>query len=436
MLKLTDKEKEKKRIWELTERLFPIHRTLVNEGFEKSLDIISEYLDLNILSYPSGQKVYDWEIPKSWNVKEAYIENSKGKRLIDFKDNNLHLAAYSIPYRGRVSHEELMSHIRYLDDQPNAIPYNYLYVNRDWIFNIRKEELSKFKDESYKVVIDVEEKDDYLRIGEKYLPGKSKDEILITSYLCHPSMANDNLSGVVAAVEIFKQLSKIKDRRYSYRLLIQPETIGAVTYLSNNEEFLDNIIGGFSVYCCGDDGPITYKKSYNEESYLDEIIEFGLDQYKDNYRIKDYYPGGSDERQFNAPGVRLNFGAFTRSQAGEFIEYHTSNDTLDFIDADHLYDTVDSILNCLHLLENNKVFTNNFKGEPCFSKHNISYPTQKDAVNKTSAYNIKIVTSEIDGTNSLMDISKKWKIPFDEVLETVGKLEKSGLIKINESKYN
>lgn len=426
---LTDRQAAKKEIWELAERLYPIHRTLVNEGFNKSLDIISDYLDLNILSYASGQSVYDWVIPKSWNVKEAYIENSKGVRLVDFQDNNLHLAAYSESFEGYVSHDELMSHIKYLDDQPDAIPYNYLYIDGDWIFNIRKETLSKFDDNKYKVVIEVDEKDDYLRIGEKYLPGQTEDEILITSYLCHPSMANDNVSGVVAAVEIFKQLSELENRKYSYRLLIQPETIGAVTYLSNTEESLDKVFGGFSVYCCGDDGPVTYKRSYSENSYIDRIIEFGLSQYKDNFRVKDFYPGGSDERQFNAPGVRLNFGAFTRSQAGEFSEYHTSKDTLDFISVENLIDTVESILGCIYVLEKDQKYLNNFKGEPCFSKHNISYPTQKDAINKTSAYNVKIVTSEIDGNNTLMEISKKWNIPFDEVVATVNTLEDSDLIK-------
>jgi len=418
----------KNQIWSLMKKLFPIHRTLINDGFDNSLKIIEDELELDIKCYKSGQKVWDWIIPNSWNVNEAYIEDKSGKRLVDFKNSNLHLSAYSEAFSGMISHEELMEHINYLPEQPTAIPYNFLYYEDGWSFNISYDSLKNFKEKEYKVHIDVDEKPGELKIAECYLPGQNDDEILFSTYLCHPSMANDNLSGVVTGVQLFKYLSKLKNRKYSYRLLIMPETIGAVTYLSNHMDKIEKIIGGFVLYSCGDSSEITYKKSYSGDSYIDQVAKYACEHYKENYDIIDYFPGGSDERQFNAPGVRLPFGAIMRTPAGKFKEYHTSKDDLAVVDKESLFDTYKFLTKIVDLFEMNQVYKNNYKGEPFFKKHNITYPTQQEGLDVSEAYNVKILASEIDGNNSLLDISNKWKISMEQLNKASKKLLDAGLI--------
>ena len=418
----------KEQIWSLIKKLFPIHRTLINDGFDSSLDIINKELELIIKSYKSGEKVWDWIIPDAWNVNEAYIEDKDGNKLVDYNNSNLHLSAYSEPFSGKITHAELLAHLNYLTDLPDAIPYNFLYYEKDWSFNIKYNSLADFKDEEYKIHIDVDKKPGKLKIAECFLPGESKEEIVFSTYLCHPSMANDNLSGVVSGVQLFKYISQMKDRKYSYRLLIMPETIGPITYLSNNEDRIKKIIGGLVLYCCGDRGPITYKKSYNGNSYIDKISKNVCENYKKDYNVIDYFPGGSDERQYNAPGLRLPFGAVMRTPAGKFAEYHTSKDDLTVVDKESLFDTYKFLTKIVDLFEMNQVYKNNYKGEPFFKKHNITYPTQQEGLDVSEAYNVKILASEIDGNNSLLDISNKWKISMEQLNKASKKLLEAGLI--------
>jgi len=421
---------------QLLERLFPIHRTLVNEGFLKSLNIIQEKIPLSIKEFASGKKVFDWVIPNSWNVRAAYIEDEKGNKLIDFSENNLHLSAYSHSVDGEFTYEELKSHLNWREDLPEAIPYNFHYYKNDWSFNVSFNQLrEKFKSETYKVKIDVDEYPDYLRTGEFYLPGALKEEILITTYMCHPSMVNDNLSGVVVAVELFKYLEKINNRRYSYRLLIVPETIGAITYLAHNREQLSKVKAGFTMYCCGDKGNLHYKQSYNGDSYTDKLFEYLFIKYFkfEKESILKFWPGGSDERQFNGAGIRLPMGAITRTPAAEFKEYHTSLDNLDLIRTEDLMDSLEKLLTVVSAIECDILYKNEYFGEPCFSRHNIEYPSFQDALNKSSAYHVKILANEIDGTNSLLDIAKKWDIDIFHLYEIAQAFEKERLItRINE----
>ena len=419
----------KNQIWSLLEKLFPVHRTLVNDGYDKSLQIIKEELELEIECYKSGQKVWDWIIPNSWDVNDAYIEDKSGNRLVDFKNSNLHLSAYSEAFSGIISHEELMKHVNYLPEQPDAIPFNYLYYEQGWSFNISHDSLKNFKEKEYKVHIDVDEKPGELKIAQCYLPGQIEDEVLFSVYLCHPSLANDNLSGVVIGVELFKYLSKLVNRKYSYRLLIMPETIGPITYLSNHMDTIEKIIGGFVLYCCGDKGNITYKKSYAGNSYVDRVAIYVCDKYTENHDIIDYFPGGSDERQYNAPGLRLPVGAFMRTNAGKFSEYHTSKDDLTVVSKESLFDTFRLLLKVVYVLETDRIYTNNYRGEPFFKKHNIRYPTQREGIDVSEPYYIKILASEIDGNNSLLDISQKWEIPLDILSKLTKIMLKADLIK-------
>ena len=425
---MIDENEIKNQIWSLLEKLFPIHRTLINDGYDKSLQIIREELELEIECYKSGQKVWDWIIPNSWNVNEAYIEDKSGDRLVDFKKSNLHLSAYSEAFSGMISHEELMEHLNYLPDQPDAIPFNYLYYEQGWSFNISYESLKRFRDREYKVHIDVDERPGELQVAQCYLPGQIEDEVLFSTYLCHPSMANDNLSGVVTGVELFKHLSQFGNRKYSYRLLIMPETIGPITYLSNHMDRIEKIVGGFVLYCCGDKGNVTYKKSYAGNSYIDRVAAYVCDNYAEGHNIMEYFPGGSDERQYNAPGLRLPVGAFMRTPGGKFPEYHTSKDDLTVVSRESLFDTFRLLLKAVDVLEIDRMYTNKYMGEPFFSKHNIQYPTQLEGIDVAPSYYIKILSSEIDGSNSLLDISQKWKIPLDILAKLAGVLLEAGLI--------
>ena len=399
------------------EKLYPIHRTLVNEGYKQSLDIISEELPLDILEVPSGKQVHDWIVPNSWNVVKAQIRTVDGKVLVDFKDNNLNLSAYSEPFSGVVSKDELADHINFRKDLPNAIPYNFHYYKSHWSFNVSYDYwLSAFNEEEYEVEIDVEVYPDTLKIGEFFIPGKSEEEVLITTYMCHPSMVNDNLSGVLAATEMFLHLSEQKELEKSYRLIIIPETIGGVAFLSEFPEKTRRVVAGLTVYCCADKGFVHYKRTHGANNYIDRVVDYAFDYYYagEPQQIP-YWPGGSDERQFNSAKVRMPMGALTRTPPAVFKEYHTSLDTPELIQDEDLMDTVEKLLQLVSVIEHDGTYEATYVGEPCFSRHAIKYPTFEDALVKSEAYNVKILASEIDGHQSLLDIASKWKINIESL---------------------
>jgi aminopeptidase-like protein len=425
-----NKEKATQQIQDLLIRLFPIHRTLVNEGYKNSLEIIKEVLPLKTLEFASGKQVYDWVIPNSWNVQQAYIENKQGKKIVDFQNNNLHLSAYSQPFKGTITHDDLRQHLNFREDLPDAIPYNFHYYRKNWSFNISQTQfLTDFNEIEYKVCIEIDEYADFLRVGELFIKGETDEEIWITSYMCHPSMVNDNLSGVVTVVELFKNLVKEKSLKYSYRLLIVPETIGAVAYLAHHEHLFKKVKAGFTVYCCGDAGVISYKRSYSGASYIDKVFEYAFKYYNghDAYKILNFWPGGSDERQFNGTGIRLPMGSVTRTPAAEFKEYHTSLDNLELIKASDIAETLMQLWRIIQVIEADGVYSANYKGEPCFSRHDIKYPDFKDALKKSSAYNVKILANETDGVNSLLDIATKWNLDILDIYELAGSFEKENL---------
>jgi len=416
-------------LWSLVEELFPIHRTLVNDGFDRSLGILQKRLPfMKVLRYPSGMKVWDWVIPGRWNVRDAYVADSRGRRLIDFKASNLHLSAYSVPFRGEVSREVLFKHLKTLPDQPTVIPYNFLYYRKDWEFNVAHDMLGAFKDSSYRVHIDVDTRPGTLKVGEAFFPGKTAQEIWISSYLCHPTMANDNVSGVAAAVGLMDRLARGPKRRYSYRLLIWPETVGPVAYLSQHEKLLSRVVGGYNVYICGDRGPLTYKASYQGNGLADRAARHVLRQGWPDARLKDFIPFGSDERQFNAPGVRLPIGALTRSGPGEFAGYHTSGDDLSVISPESLSDTVEALSRMVDTIEADRVYKNRYRGEPCFSRHDFVVPGYHQVGNDRHKNAFRILANEVDGTRSLLDIAEKWGIPMDLLAPLAKEFERAGLI--------
>lgn len=396
------------------------------------MDILKEELPFEVHEVPSGKEVLDWIVPRSWNVEVARIKDADGHILVDFADHNLHLSAYSREFNGKISHEELLSHLNYREDLPEAIPYNFHYYNVHWSFNVSYNTFrEKFVHDSYAVEMKIREYEDNLRIGEVFFPGESEEEVLITSYMCHPSMVNDNLSGVVVTTELFKYLQELKDRKYSYRLIIIPETIGAIAFLSEFPEKCEKVIAGLTVYCCGGKGEVHYKKTYSGETLIDKVAGYTFDQFYPAASVTlPFWPGGSDERQFNGTGVRMPMGALTRIPPAVFKEYHTSLDTPELISPESLVDTLETLATMINVLEADGIYTNHYKAEPCFSRHNIAYPTFRDALAKSAAYMVKILANEVDGENSLLDISIKWDLSIFDLAEMAAAFEKEGLISV------
>jgi len=311
----------------LMEELYPICRSITGNGVRQTLEIIKSHIDLDINEIPTGTKVFDWTIPKEWNINDAYVIDPSGKKIIDFKKSNLHILNYSIPIKKKVNLEELKNHLYSLPEQPDIIPYRTSYYQPNWGFCISHNELKKFKNGEYEVFIDSSLEAGKLTYGEFLIKGEVSDEVLISCYVCHPSMCNDNLSGIVLATFLAKYLKNFK-LHYTYRFLFIPETIGSIAWLSINEKSAFKIKYGLVATCVGDPGNFTYKKSRIGNSEIDNIAIHVLKNSGKEFKILDFFPLGSDERQFCSPGFNLPVGVLARTIYAQFDEYHTSADNL------------------------------------------------------------------------------------------------------------
>lgn len=334
----------------LIKKLFPICRSITGNGVRDTIEIIKETIPLTTVEIPTGTKVFDWNIPKEWNINNAYVKDPNGKKIIDFKNSNLHVLNYSIPIHKKISFSELKNHLFTLPNLPDKIPYLTSYYTENWGFCISQNHLETFQDGIYEVFIDSTLKNGHLTYGELYLPGKNKDEILFTTYLCHPSMCNDNLSGLSILVFLAKQMMQ-KKLNYSYRFLFIPETIGAITWLNINENKTFHIKQGLVATCLGDCGNSTYKKTKNGNTIIDKIVLDVLKESSSPYNVIDFFPFGSDERQFSSPGFNLNIGSLMRTPYGQFDEYHTSDDNLNFIKPTFLQDSFEKYSKIVEFLE-------------------------------------------------------------------------------------
>lgn len=439
-----------KQMYELIEELFPICRSITGNGVRKSLKIIKKHIPIEINEVRSGTKVFDWTIPKEWNIKDAYVKNSKGRKIIDFKKSNLHILNYSIPIKKRVSLEELKKHLFTIPEHPKWIPYRTSYYKENWGFCITHEQFEKLTNDEYEIVISSSLKKGHLTYGEYFIKGESEKEILLSCYICHPSMCNDNLSGVSLLTFLAKYISK-KKLKYSYRFLFIPETIGAIAWLFQNERNVNKIDCGLVATCLGDSGNITYKKTRNGNSLIDKIVEKILKESGNKYNIIDFFPSGSDERQFSSPGFNLQIGSITRTLYGEFSEYHTSADNLNFVKPTYLQDTFEKYVKVILELEKSfqnrsrikkirekrnqrkkLVYTNLFpKGEPNLGKRGLynQIGAKKDGLEDKMP--IFWILNLSDGQNSLYDIAKRSKISLSVLKKNAQMLVETGLIKPN-----
>jgi aminopeptidase-like protein len=419
-----------KKMYDLIKELYPICRSITGGGVRDTLKIIGAEIPVKIEEIKSGTQVFDWNVPMEWNIKGAYIANSKGERIVDFKNNNLYVVNYSVPVRKIVSLKELKEHLFSLPDHPDWIPYRTTYYDEEWGFCLSHSQLLNLKDEQYEVVIDSSLEKGSLTYGELLIKGALADEVLISTHICHPSMCNDNLSGIAVAVYLAKYLSQTKNR-YSYRFLFIPGTIGSITWLALNEKKTAKIKHGLVLTGLGDSGSITYKKSRRGNAEIDRATEYVLNSSEENYSIIDFSPFGYDERQYCSPGFNLPVGTFMRSPHGKYPEYHTSADNLEFIKSEKLNGSLQKIKSVIKVLEGNKTFFNlNSKCEPQLGKRDI-YKAMNTVGKEKAKLQMAIlwILNLSDGTNSLLDIAEKSSCGFNLIKDASTILLKNKLLK-------
>lgn len=416
-------------MYQLISDLFPICRSITGNGVRETLNIIKKYIPLTVREVPTGKQVFDWVVPKEWNIVNAYVKNSKGKKIIDFMENNLHVLNYSVPVKKKVSLGELKEHLFTLPECPDWIPYRTSYYRENWGFCISHNQFINLREDEYEVCIDSSIENGYLTYGECYREGKKKEEILISCHTCHPSLCNDNLSGIVLAVFLAKYLSQVS-LDYSYRFLFIPGTIGSITWLCLNESEVSKIKHGLVAACLGDSGKFTYKKSRQDNAEIDRTVINILKNSGHDYEAINFIPFGYDERQYCSPGFDLPVGCLMKTPHGQYSQYHTSADNLDFVKPEYLADSFSIYLSVFNVLENNKKYINqNPKCEPQLGKRGLYQMTggQKDRKEKELA--ILWVLNLSDGSNTLLDISDKSGLTFDLIKDASDALTECNLLK-------
>lgn len=406
-------------MFQLARQLFPINRSITGNGVRKTLKILRNHIPLKIKEVPTGTRAFDWVVPKEWNVKDAYV-SFKGKKIIDFKNNNLHLVGYSIPVSKTISLQELQEHLHSIKEMPDAIPYITSYYRPYWGFCLPYNQRKKLKDGKYQVVVDSELKKGNLTYGEIIIKGRSRKEVLFSVNICHPSLANNELSGMIVATYLTKWILTQK-RKYTYRIVFIPETIGSIVYLSKNlKKMKENTIAGFVMTCVGDEGGFSYIPSRKGNTYGDKVAQHVL-KFKKHKKYT-WLDRGSDERQYCSPGVDLPVVSITKSLYAIYPEYHTSLDNLDFISGKGLGESVDIFKECIELIERNDRYKISTLCEPQLGKRHL-YPKENRRATLLSN-----LISYLDGTRDLIDISHILDVPACQIYPFIDILKKEKLI--------
>lgn len=412
---------------ELIQRLYPICRSITGDGVRQTLTILGEHLPLERREVPSGTEVFDWEVPLEWNIRDAYVKDPSGRRVIDFKESNLSVVGYSVPFEGSMSLEELRKRIHTLPDRPDWIPYRTSYYKQDWGFCTTQRILDSLQDGVYEVRVDSSLEPGHLTYGELEIPGENDEEILISCHVCHPSLANDNLSSISVATRLAMELSARKNR-YRYRFLFIPVTIGSVTWLALNKDRAQRVGLGLVLTCLGDSGAMHYKRSRRGDTATDRIMSYVL-QRGSGDSVFDFSPYGYDERQFCSPGFDMPMGCLSRSTYGSFPEYHTSADNPDFLSPDSLLDSLDVLRRFVLVAEGNRRYRNMKPyGEPRLGKYGLYGSVGGVRTGKFRELAYLWVLNGSDGGRDLLDIATRSGIPFEEILEAAVALESAGLL--------
>lgn len=413
----------------LIEDLYPICRSITGNGFRQSLQILRKIIPLDVVEVPSGTQVFDWTIPKEWNIRDAYVKNPAGEKVIDFQRSNLHILNYSIPVQGRFSLAELKEHLYTLPETPDWIPYRTSYYSEKWGFCLADSQLQTFTEGEYEVFIDTSLEQGSLTYGEYVLLGETSDEVLISCHSCHPSLANDNLSGMALATYLAKTLQAVP-RRYTYRFLFIPGAIGSITWLARNGDKVSRIKHGLVVTCVGDPGKSTYKKSRRGNAEIDRAVQHVLKHSGQEFQVVDFSPYGYDERQYCSPGFNLAVGSLSRTPNGSYAEYHTSADNLDLVRPAYLADSLTKCLAVIDLLEHNRFYLNlSPKCEPQLGKRGLYGSLGGLKEIKQFEYALLWVLNYSDGDFSLLDIAEKSGINFQTIKEAAEALVNVDLLK-------
>jgi aminopeptidase-like protein len=416
-------------MYQLIRKLYPINRSITGAGLRETLKVVSEHIALTVSEVPSGTKVFDWQIPVEWNIRAAYIEDAQGKRILDYTDHNLHVVGYSEPVDRVMSLDELLPHLHSLPDHPHWIPFRTSYYNRTWGFCLADATLKSMQPGLYKVVIDSDLSPGSLSYGEHVIRGRSPEEILFFTHTCHPSLCNDNLTGIAVATQLAKQLSA-RQNRYTYRFLYAPATIGSIAWLARNEERLSTIRGGLVLTVIGDKGHMVYKKSRRGDAEIDQAAAHVLTTSPDKGEVREFSPWGYDERQFCSPGLDLPVGRLTRTPNGEYPEYHSSADSPDIVAPEYLLHSLRTVWQIIEVLECNSSYVNTSpKGEPQLGKRGLYTALGGYQDIAPAQLAMLWVLNQSDGTHTLLDIARKARLPFSLINRVSDDLIDSGLLK-------
>ena len=409
----------------LAERLFPICRSLTGDGVRSTLAVLRERIPLEVREVATGTPVLDWTVPREWNIADAWIEGPRGDRVVDFRDSNLHVVGYSAPVRSRMSLAELRPRLHTLPDRPDWIPYRTSYWHETWGFCLQHSRLEGLEEGEYEVCIDSTLEDGHLTYGELVLEGESEEEVLISTHVCHPSLANDNLSGIVVATALAERLAQAR-RRLSYRFLFVPGTIGPITWLALNEQAVGRVRAGLVLTLLGGPGDFVYKRSRRGDTPTDRAVAHVLGP---SGEVRDFEPIGYDERQYCSPGFDLPVGRLTRTPHGEFPEYHTSADDLSLIAPERLEEALDTVEAILNLLDENAAYVNlSPKGEPQLGRRGLFGSLGGGAEGREREHALLWVLSLSDGDHTLLDVAERSGLSFAAVRSAADALLEHGLL--------
>jgi aminopeptidase-like protein len=422
------------RIHKLAKKLWPINRSITGSGVIETLNILKIVVpELKIKSFKSGSKVFDWKVPAEWEIKSAWVKDPTGKTIIDFSKNNLHLVGYSTPVNKTIKLEKLNKHLHSIKEQPNAIPYVTSYYEKNWGFCLKHSIRKRLKKGNYRVFIDSKfKKNGKLSYGEILIPGKSKKEIFLSTYICHPSMANNELSGPCVVIYLANWIKNLKNRRYSYRIVLIPETIGSIAYLSKNYKAMKKkITAGYNICCIGDERNYSYLPSRNSNTLSDFAAKYVLKRKVKKFKTYTWLDRGSDERQYCAPGIDLPIASVMRTKYLDYPEYHTSLDNLKkVVTPKGLNGGFNILKEMLIVLEQNIIPRYTILCEPQLSKRNLYSKISKKNLKNKNSYMILHLLSLSDGKTSLIEIAEKCSMPIWKINNIITKLLKHKLIEI------
>jgi aminopeptidase-like protein len=418
-------------LYKLVAELYPICRSITGDGVRRTLEIVDREIGgLEVHEVPTGTQVLDWTVPREWNVRDAWVADAAGRRVIDFQASNLHLVGYSVPVRATMGLAELKEHLFTLPDQPDWVPWRTSYYAERWGFCASQRLVDGLPEGDYEVCVDTTLADGHLTYGEHLVEGRTDEEVLVSCHVCHPSLANDNLSGIAVATRLARRLAEGGRPRYSYRFLFAPGTIGAITWLAGNEDRLDRVRHGLVLACVGDPGGFTYKRSRRGDAEIDRVVAHVLGRSGRPHQLVDFSPYGYDERQFCSPGFDLPVGSLSRTPYARYPEYHTSADDLDLVGPAQLQESLELCWEVVGVLEANRRYVNlSPKGEPQLGRRGLygSIGGRSDAEERQMA--MLWVLNQSDGAHSLLEVAERSGLPFTLLAEVAATLEEAGLLR-------